>query len=137
LLDGLLDISRTFDRAPYAVIGRNDAIPATAGSRHTTGSVFHSERPVRVHARTLDRDWPLFSQKNACAHRASSACRPCSPTTRLEARVVQILLGHVNIATTAVYLHLTEPTRASLKATLRQADDRPVIATTPRDHARG
>jgi len=35
-----------------------------------------------------------------------------------EARVVQILLGHVNIATTAVYLHLTEPTRASLKATL-------------------
>jgi Carbonic anhydrase len=27
-------------------------------------------------------------------------------------------LGHVNIATTAVYLHLTEPTRASLKATL-------------------
>ena len=35
-----------------------------------------------------------------------------------EARVVQILLGHVNIATTAIYLHLTEPTRASLKATL-------------------
>jgi hypothetical protein len=27
-------------------------------------------------------------------------------------------LGHVNIATTAVYPHLTEPTRASLKATL-------------------
>jgi hypothetical protein len=26
--------------------------------------------------------------------------------------------SHVNIATTAVYLHLTEPTRASLKATL-------------------
>ena len=35
-----------------------------------------------------------------------------------EARVVQILLGHVNIATTAIYLHLTEPTRASLKAAL-------------------
>jgi integrase/recombinase XerD len=32
--------------------------------------------------------------------------------------VVRILLGHVNIATTAVYLHLTEPTRASLKVTL-------------------
>jgi len=27
-------------------------------------------------------------------------------------------LGHVNIATTAVYLHLTEPTRTSLKTTL-------------------
>ena len=36
-----------------------------------------------LYARTLDRDWPLFSQKNACAHRASSACQPCSPTTRL------------------------------------------------------
>ena len=28
------------------------------------------------------------------------------------------LLGHVNIATTAIYLHLTEPTRTSLKTTL-------------------
>jgi Phage integrase, N-terminal SAM-like domain len=36
-----------------------------------------------LYARTLDRDWPLFSQKNGSARRASSACRPCSPTTRL------------------------------------------------------
>jgi integrase/recombinase XerD len=31
-------------------------------------------------------------------------------------RIVQLLPGHANIATTAVYTHLTEPTRASLKA---------------------
>ena len=36
----------------------------------------------------------------------------------VDTRVVQILLGHVHIATTAVYTHLTEPTRVSLKAIL-------------------
>ena len=32
--------------------------------------------------RTLERDWPLFSQKNASARRRSSASRPCSPMPR-------------------------------------------------------
>jgi len=33
-------------------------------------------------------------------------------------RVVQILLGHASLATTAIYTHLTEPTRASLTGIL-------------------
>ena len=31
---------------------------------------------------------------------------------------MQILLGHAGIGTTAIYTHLTEPTRAKLKAIL-------------------
>jgi integrase/recombinase XerD len=70
--------------------------------------------------------------------RAAGITRPVSPhalrhsyATRLlesgvDTRVVQILLGHVNIAT-AIYMHLTEPTRASVAR-------RVLLAVSPPGH---
>jgi len=70
--------------------------------------------------------WLTFKQ----AVRAAGITRRITPhslrhsyATRLlesgvDIRVVQILLGRARIGTTAIYTHLTEPTRASLKRIL-------------------
>jgi len=38
----------------------------------------------------------------------------------VDIRIVQILLGHASIASTAIYTHLTTPTRASLHGLLNR-----------------
>jgi site-specific recombinase XerD len=72
----------------------------------------------------------VLSRTFRAATRAANITQPItahslrhSYATRLlehgvDTRVVQVLLGHANIATTAIYTHLTEPTRVSLRGVL-------------------
>lgn len=84
--------------------------------------------PNRAGSRPVGRG-VLLRSFTAAAHQARLPGRPTPHTLRhsyatrllengIDTRVVQILLGHANIASTAIYTHLTEPTRASLKTLL-------------------
>jgi Phage integrase, N-terminal SAM-like domain/Phage integrase family len=87
---------------------------------------------------TLGRVWELFGEKRIASPRQKRlrtfaaavgatgiqrGMTPHSYAARLvengvHTRIVQILLGHASIATTAIYTHLTTPTRASLHSLL-------------------
>jgi integrase/recombinase XerD len=70
--------------------------------------------------------WQAFraaAQEAGISRRVSPHSLRHSYATRLlesgvDSRVVQILLGHASLKTTAGYLHLTEPVRGSLKTIL-------------------
>ena len=66
---------------------------------------------------------PIFLAETGITARVTPHSLRHSYATRLlengvELRIVQILLGHSSIGTTALYTHLTEPTRASLRIIL-------------------
>ena len=119
---------------PNSIMWARSALAVWVPDQQLSGLEHHASRLLLG---ALDRHEPHGRARHRFADRlgvalgrAAGIKRPVNPhglrhgyATRLleqgtEARVVQILLGHVNIATTAIYLHLTEPTRASLKATL-------------------
>ena len=90
-------------------------ITATGDGFSPTGGA-PDPSPPRVVVRTF-RQRPV---KAAFTRRGTPHTLRHAYATRLfesgvDTRVVQMLLGHENIATTAIYTHLTEPTRASRK----------------------
>jgi len=84
--------------------------------------------PNRDGANSLNQQ--VLGRTFKAAARMAEITQPVTPhslrhsyATRLlehgvDTRIVQILLGHANIATTAIYTHLTEPTRVSLRGVL-------------------
>jgi integrase/recombinase XerD len=77
--------------------------------------------PVNQHV--LGRTFRAAARAAGIAQPVTAHALRHSYATRLlehgvDTRIVQILLGHANISTTAVYTHLTEPTRASLRGVL-------------------
>jgi site-specific recombinase XerD len=76
-----------------------------------------------VNQQVLCRTFSAAARAAGITRRVTPHALRHSYATRLlesgvDTRVVQILLGHVNIATTALYTHLTEPTRSSLRTVL-------------------
>jgi integrase/recombinase XerD len=103
LLDELRHLWRTHRHPRWLFPGRDGTNPV---SPHALGRTF------RAAARAAGITQPV----TAHSLRHSYATRLLEHG--IDTRVVQVLLGHANISTTAIYTHLTEPTRASLRGVL-------------------
>ncbi len=100
LLDELRSLWRTHRHPRWLFPSRDGANPV---NQHVLGRTF------RAAARAAGITLPV----TAHALRHSYATRLLEHG--VDTRIVQILLGHANISTTAIYTHLTEPTRVSLR----------------------
>ena len=80
-------------------------------TRHALGQTF---RQVKIEAGIKARVTPHTLRHSYATRLLESD---------VELRIVQILLGHASIGTTALYTHLTEPTRVGLKTILDKLMD--------------
>jgi site-specific recombinase XerD len=81
-----------------------------AGTHHVTSGVLHrSFSAAAAEARLSPKPTPHVLRHSYATRLLESG---------VDTRVVQILLGHANIKSTAVYTHLTEPTRQTLRVLL-------------------
>jgi integrase/recombinase XerD len=76
-----------------------------------------------INTRVLADTFAAAAAAAGIQRRVTPHCLRHSYATRLiengiDIRIVQILLGHASIASTAIYTHLTTPTRASLHGLL-------------------
>src|SRR5215472_4000115 len=99
------------------VVGARPSRPALAVSQSPT------DRPCRHHVlvRTFAdavKAADLPGERHATPHTLRHAYATRLFERKVDTRVVQVLLGHESIATTTIYTHLTEPTRASLRKRL-------------------
>jgi integrase/recombinase XerD len=81
----------------------------------------HGDAPLNK--RVLSDTFASAAMAAGIQRRVTPHCLRHSYATRLiengiDTRIVQILLGHASIASTAIYTHLTTPTRASLHSLL-------------------
>jgi len=119
------------------VIGKGNKerlVPLPQPMLDELGHVWRTHRNSRWLFPSSHRDAPLnnhvLSLTFAAAANTAGIQRRVTPhvlrhsyATRLiengvDTRIVQILLGHASIASTAIYTHLTTPTRASLHSLL-------------------
>lgn len=84
--------------------------PDSTGVKPVCSTVLYRAFNAAVHASGLERQITPHTLRHSYATRLLE--------NGVAARIVQILLGHVSISTTAIYTHLTEPTRASLRGVL-------------------